>query len=212
MKRNITYLIMIVVSLILGLLTAIILFQNDNVNKYNGLPVEYISASYMTDTSTPEKAIGVSDYTFVAKINKIIRTEYKNPVTVERDSNKNEEVYMPYTVYSIRVIKNIKGNLVTDEDIEFYQYGGISKNKDYYTFLEGSSYLKEGGTYVIMAGLFENNNIEASSPNFLIPVSDEKMEDLTIQKYIEASKNEVVPEYKLNTKVQKAKYDKESIK
>lgn len=55
-----------------------------NINKNNDdLPINYTSAMWMYDTSTPEKAMGISAYAFVARVNKILRTEYKNPVEVE---------------------------------------------------------------------------------------------------------------------------------
>lgn len=74
------------------------------------MPIYTTSAMWVYDGSTPEKAMGISDYAFVAKVDKILRTEYKNPVEIEITANgeKKEMVYDPYTVYEITVIENIK--------------------------------------------------------------------------------------------------------
>ncbi len=62
----------------------IIFFNNkeDNIKTYKGLPVTYENASYRYDTTDPKIAVGVSDYVYIAKVNKILKTDYRNPIEV----------------------------------------------------------------------------------------------------------------------------------
>lgn len=148
-------------------------FKNSDA-ELNGLPVYYSHAVYAFDTSTPEKAYGASKYVFIAKVNGILRTEYINPTEVEVGIGKTEIVYDPVTVYSISVIKNIKGNLITSESIELKQHGGISKDNKSYTFVENSSLLNTGEYYMFLTGAEENGGIlEATNPERIISLGND---------------------------------------
>ena len=70
----------------------------------------------MYDTSTPERAVGISDYVFVAKIDGIARTEYRNPTTVETGLSSSETRTTPYTVYNIEVADTGIG--ISDEGLK----------------------------------------------------------------------------------------------
>ena len=159
------------------------------------------SGIYMYDTSTPERAVGISDYVFVAKIDGIARTEYRNPTTVETGLSSSETRTTPYTVYNIEVIKNIKGELITSEPIEYMQYGGINEDGETYTFMEGTGLLETGKYYILMVDTFEGNGgiIEVTEPNRRILLDDvENDEDVEnselVKRYEEAYKNEYIPE------------------
>lgn len=171
-----------------------------NITFYKGLPVNYTHATFAYDTSTLPKAIGSSDYAFLCKVNKIIRTEYKNPVEVEVDTENTKIVYDPYTVYSITVVKNIKGNLQTDSEIELLQYGGINYDKKSYTFLEGSEYLSEGEYYVLMPdAMSEKGEIEVADKNKIFPIGNDidlektKSGENILSKFSQALKNQEIP-------------------
>ena len=159
------------------------------------------SGMYMYDTSIPERAVGISDYVFVAKIDGIARTEYRNPTTVETGLSSSETRTTPYTVYNIEVIKNIKGELITSEPIEYMQYGGINEDGETYTFMEGTGLLETGKYYILMVDTFEGNGgiIEVTEPNRRILLDDvENDEDVEnselVKRYEEAYKNEYIPE------------------
>ena len=132
------------------------------------------SGIYMYDTSTPERAVGISDYVFVAKIDGIARTEYRNPTTVETGLSSSETRTTPYTVYNIEVVKNIKGELITSESIEYMQYGGINEDGETYTFMEGTGLLETGKYYILMADTFGGDGgiIEVTEPNRRILLDD----------------------------------------
>lgn len=174
--------------------------SKQNATLYRGLPVEYTHATFAYDTSTLTKAIGSSDYVFLCKVNKIIRTEYKNPVEVEVDTETTKIVYDPYTVYSITVVKNIKGNLQTDSEIELMQYGGINYDKKSYTFLEGSEYLNEGEYYVLMPdAISEKGEIEVADKNKIFPIKNDvhlekiNLSENTLSKFSQALENQEIP-------------------
>lgn len=186
--------------------------KNEKYTYYNGLPVNKVHAMFMYDTSTPEIAIGVSDYVFVAKVNKILRTEYKNPVTIETSLTTSKVVTTPYTVYSIDVIKNIKGELITTDSIEYMQYGGLNQDKKSYTFLEGGELLKEGEYYILMVNTWECDGgiIEIGDPNRIISlgesyIQNQKNNSNIIDNYISAYKNQIIPDSKPNGYI--SKYD-----
>ena len=127
-------------------------YSKENIDYIGGLPVDYAHAIYAYDTSTPENTAMASKYIFIAKVNKVLRTEYWNPVEVEVDENTTTTLYDPFTVYSIDVIKNIKGELITSESIELMQYGGINKEGDSYTTHE-----KEIEVYDLVTNRYPEN-------------------------------------------------------
>lgn len=208
MKNNKIIFISIATILVLVIATITIMqiyyrrgMEQSSQEFYNGLPVNISRATYMYDTSTPEKAIGISDYVFVAKINEITRTEYRNPITVETGLFSSKTLTTPYTFYSIEVVKNIKGELITSEPIEYMQYGGISEDGESYTFIEGTELLETGKYYLIMAGTFgeDGGDINVTEPNRRILLEDvNSIEDVEnselVKKYEEAYKNEIIPE------------------
>lgn len=196
MKKSKKFIIMSVVFvLIIVVAVGVYLFYSTMQN------TTISSGVYMYDTSTPERAVGISDYVFVAKIDGIARTEYRNPITVETGLSSSETRTTPYTVYNIEVVKNIKGELITSEPIEYMQYGGINEDGETYTFMEGTGLLETGKYYILMVGTFEGDGgiIEVTEPNRRILLDDvENDEDVEnselVKRYEEAYKNEVIPE------------------
>ncbi len=168
-------------------------FTSDKTDLYNGLPVAWSNGSYFYDISTPEKAIGVSDYTFVAKINQQLRTEHKYVGTEGLDNG------IPYTIYSISVIKNIKGELITSKPIEFMQYGGLELDKKAYQLPVNGELLEVGSYYILMVqtwGGEEGNVIETGIPSNIVKLGtslDSKNATTLIQNYSAAYENEEIP-------------------
>ena len=209
MKRSKKFIIMSVVFvLIIIVAVGVYLFYSTMQN------TTISSGMYMYDTSTPERAVGISDYVFVAKINKISRTEYRNPVTVETGLFSSEVWTTPYTYYEIEVVKNIKGELITSEPIEYMQYGGINEDGETYTFMEGTGLLETGKYYILMADTFGGDGgiIEVTEPNRRILLDDvENDEDVEnselVKRYEEAYKNEYIPEGFYNWERYTSKYD-----
>lgn len=206
MKKNkitiISVTFVTVLAIVFGVVMGKSIYDNNSQQFYNGIPVGYSHASYMFDTSTPEKAIGVSDYVFIAQVNEIVRTEYKNPIETETSTKEKTIVTSPYTIYSITVFKNIKGDLLTSKPIEFMQYGGLNSDGQSYSLMEDSSLLNVGEYYLLMANTWEENGlIEVSEPTRIIALGKDfninsKDAITTITKYEQAYKNQVVPSIK----------------
>jgi len=143
--------------------------SNIETDYYKGLPVEYRSGSYL-DVSTPKKAIGASEYVFIAKINSILRTEYRYPTEIA-DGLRTKTVSDPYTIYSVTVIENIKGNLIKTIDIEVEQMGGMAEDNKSYSFLEDTGLLNIGEYYILLACVpFEKELAEINIPGTFIPL------------------------------------------
>lgn len=196
---------------IIGVLSAVVMNSNSTnyeAKTFNGLLVNISSAFWGYDTSTPEKAIGCSDYTFVAKVNKILRTEYThiNPTEAKTLST-------PYTIYEIEVVENIKGELDTSKPIEFKQFGGLEEDGKSYTFIEGGSLLNEGEYYIIMASTWANKNgedIETSNPDTIVSLGKDYntfARNNTVAQYKLAYENEQVPETLKSEEKALSKYD-----
>lgn len=167
-------------------------------NSKKDLPIYSTSAMWLYDTSTPEKAMGISDYAFVAKINKVLKTEYKNSVMLETSLNgKNKTVYDPYTVYEITVIENIKGEIITNKPIELMQYGGLNYDGKSYTLLENSELLIPGNYYILLSNVWpEENILETSEPTRIINLGDNLAATNSVRnitKYKEAYSTQVIP-------------------
>ena len=191
--------------------------------KYANLPINYSEyyASYAYDNSTPEKAIGGVDYVFVGKVNKIIRTEYKFPTQSVIDG-EIKTVYMPYTIYNVTVTDNIKGELITNTNIELSQMGGLKEDEQSYLFLKGMGLLSNENYYIFLAYTQEDGTLLIDNANSIVSLGElnntEKNEikqvietDATIPqttknpeitpidiiyKYKEAYKEQIIPEGK----------------
>lgn len=178
----------------------IIFFNNkeDNLKTYKGLPVTYESASYRYDTTNPKIAVGVSDYVYIAKVNKILKTDYRNPIEVSDGLIGKKTVTDPYTIYEIEVIKNIKGNLPLNKKLNLVQYGGINEDEKSYTFLEGGYLLENNTYYLLMSTIIPTTGeLETTDINRIIKISDysnNKEVTSLINQYNNIYQNETIPE------------------
>lgn len=199
----------ILISIILLVFNNIVLTDRSNSRE---LPIYYTHSTYLHDTGTPEAAITVADYAFIAKINNIERTEYRHPVEIElnADGSRTKTIYSPYTIYNITVIENIKGNLTTEKNIELEQVGGLDKGSNFYTFPEGTGLLNIGEYYILLAyAPFENGNIQINRPTSIVSlgsIENELNNSNTIKNIISANDIAKI------TELQNSTLDNEKIK
>lgn len=111
------------------------------------LPINYIHGSTVIDMNNPKEVVGFGDYVFVAKINEEIETVQRN-VKVHNFKRTG----MPYTIYSITVIDNLKGKIKKNTPILFEKFGGINIDNKSISLHEGDELLEEGKYYIIIAG------------------------------------------------------------
>lgn len=111
------------------------------------VPVVYDDGSFMVNIKNPKEIVGWGDYVFVAKVEDELRTEYTNL----RKSEDGTITGKPYTVYSITVIDNLKGNLKKNKPIEFLKHGGVNYDGKSISLLEGDRLLRSGKYYILVA-------------------------------------------------------------
>lgn len=116
-----------------------------NTNVSN-LPIHQMHASFVYDTDNIREAVGICDYVFVAKVVSCDGTEYRNVITTEDEKGNPKEVGSPYTNYTIQVLENIKGELITDKPIPIVKQGGISEKQDAIYLFENDSLPSETGS------------------------------------------------------------------
>lgn len=154
---------------------------------FKDLPVFYASASYAYDTSSPEKAIGVADYAFIAKVNGILKTEYRHPAQVVKNGEE-VTVYDPYTVYSVDVIENIKGELTKKSSIELVLHGGLMEDKQSYSFMEGLDFLSVGDYYIFLPYTASDGRMGISCQTSVIPLGELSESEVATLKNFETLK------------------------
>lgn len=186
LKISLTILILIILSVIIMILT-----RPKPKYFYKELPAEYIITESIYDTSSKEKLFGASDYAFVGKVNKILRTEHVTNEIINSTTDKTT-IYIPYTVYSVEVVKNIKGNLI--ENIEVYQYGGLHKDEKKYIIYNNNVLLNNDEYYIFFTYLNDNDGpmyLEFSNQNISLGKTFDEKDEL-ISTYQKALKNEIV--------------------
>lgn len=165
-------------------------FNINNIEEYNGLPVYRMFSSKLYDTSTVEGAIKYSDYAFIARVIDINRTEYKY------DDN------LPYTIYNIKVEKNINGELDINNNIEIIQYGGLNYNKKSYSFYENESYLKNDHYYFFSVGTWNMAEGEGISIDRYIDLGDsldnDEIDIYSISVIKDSNYKKIISKYDIN--------------
>lgn len=167
-----------------------------NHEEYKNIPVNYICPSYAHDTSTPEQAIGLADYAFIGKINRILRTEYRHPMETVIDG-EIQTVSSPYTVYEVNVVQNINGNLVKGENIEIVQSGGLEEDKLSYSFFEEMGLLNIGEYYILLAYTQPDGSLLFDKADFSISLGN--LEGELVQKIRTKSTAEILSTTKTNS-------------
>ena len=115
----------IVTLLITGLTLTIILVKDK-------IPLlRQSTTDWAFDVYDKAKVAGVSHYIFIGEVINEVETLY------------DEKGRGAYTIYDVRVIENIKGELVLDV-VRLRKSGGLSKDKNYYDILEDDFLPKRG--------------------------------------------------------------------
>ena len=116
------------------------------------------------------------------------------------------EVGSPYTNYTIQVLENIKGELITDKPIPIVKQGGISEKQDAIYLFENDSLPSENSIYIFLAYAQEDGSLLISGPNSNVMCNDSNMysinsvsEEKSVTEYDEfitykdANDNEIIP-------------------
>jgi hypothetical protein len=168
-KRNIITVGIVGMALLLVLSTYLILSnstQSADSAETAGLPISYRHGDFLVDTDEPREVVGAADYYFVARIESLDSTEYRNAVTIETQ-NGYKEVSDPYTNYTITVIHNIKGNLEQATPIQITKAGGVTQDGSSIALYENDMLPEVGYYYVISAFAQQDGSLLISGPNSL---------------------------------------------
>ena len=166
---------------ILCMLCCVIIFTGcgkSNENAKNQDSISYLHADFAIDMNNLKEE----------------KVEYRDPVVVET-KNGTKEVSTPYTHYTIRVIKNIKGELPTEENILLIKCGGRSKDGQMILY-ENDQLLVENSTYIFAACVQPDGSLLISGPNLSEIIDEPKLsskevKEETLGKYVEMYKQEV---------------------
>jgi hypothetical protein len=162
------------------------------------MDVKYYTASFVIDETDLTQVTTYASYVFIAKVISYDKTEYLNG-----------DAELPLTFYSVQVLENIKGNLITDENIELKKAGGLIKNSTKFSICQDDILPEQGGTYLFAAVIFDDD-LYCPMPNMVVKLDTEDTnwsENEVVQRYTEALKQEVsdIP----NGNQYKSKYDAE---
>jgi hypothetical protein len=158
------------------------------------IPVSYDDGSFVVNVNNPAEIVGWGDYVFVARVEDELRTEYTNV----REKEDGTITGKPYTVYSITVIDNLKGNLILGEPIEFFKHGGVNYDGESISLLEGDRLLEKGKYYILVAASETDGRIGQGMPNASIEIDANTMEGISSNEvynnYINYVENEIIYE------------------
>ena len=157
MKKKKTTIFVIAVVCTLSIIVVFIALK-----KQVPIITEYLDASYAIDVSDKKTMVGFSDYVFVGKVVSKNDTEYKA---------------VPYTIYTIKVLDNLKGTLDMDKDIQIFKSGGISKDGSKYIIYEGDQLPEEGAYYIFFSCTQPDGSLVVSgaNSNLFLAASDENL-------------------------------------
>ena len=130
----------------------------------NKIKTSYLRGSFSIDYNNLNEVVGDADYVFLGTIANEEGTVYKYTSIIEREDGTTYEVSSPYTNYSVNVLENIKGHLVTDTAIPIQKAGGLSKDGTEYYIYEGDFLPTVGNSYIFFAYAQPDGSLLISGP------------------------------------------------
>ncbi|MFV0504516.1 MAG: hypothetical protein ACK5LT_11235 [Lachnospirales bacterium] len=153
----------------LVILTAVIavFVTTVGVIQINSNQISQISESkstYGIDINDTSARIGFSDYVFVGEIIEKVGTEYRH-YAKEQNGNDITGTGSPYTEYKVKIIENIKGDLPLNDELTFFQAGGLTEDKQNIEIYEGDELMEENNAYIIKISVQPDETLLASGSN-----------------------------------------------
>lgn len=178
-------------------------------NPKKNLPIYTQSASFVYDTESIEESIGMVDYVFIGRVTSEEKTEYQDVSEVTDESGNKIKSGEPYTIYNVKVLKNIKGDL--KDNITIKKEGGIMMDKSAVVLFENDVLPEVKQKYMFLAYAQEDGSLLVSGPNSNICLNDKNMKKIA-QKYEKAFKNErkLVERKRYLSKYEKMDYSKKT--
>lgn len=134
------------------------------------IPISRIQGTFVINVDDQRELAAFADYVFVGEVLKNEGYEYRNPVAME-DGNGNEIMRgSPYTNYTVKVLENIKGNLIMDKGIPIVKEGGLSEDGSCYEMFEDDELPVEKEIYIFYAYAQKDGSLLLSGPNSNIKI------------------------------------------
>ena len=149
-----------------------------------------VCVDWAYDISDKRKVVGFHDYVFVGEVKKVVGTGY-----TDVDFSDGLRMFsQPYTQYKIRVIKNLKGELVTDRDIPLTKHDGAYFFGKRVSMMEGDSLPDVGECYIFICITDENGelnigNFSSFCDIYLCKAEEYTGEEIAIEVYRDAVEN-----------------------
>ncbi len=133
------------------------------------IPISRVAGSFIIDVYDQRELIGSADYVFVGEVISKDGYEYRDPVTIDEDG-KTVTLTSPYTIYTVQVLENIKGNLRTDTSIPIAKDGGLSEDGSCYVLYENDEFPVENELYIFYAYAQQDGSLLLAGPNSNIKI------------------------------------------
>ena len=149
-----------------------------------------VCVDWAYDISDKRKVVGFHDYVFVGEVKKVVGTGY-----TDVDFSDGLRMFsQPYTQYKIRVIKNLKGELVTDRDIPLTKHDGAYFFGKRVSMMEGDSLPDVGECYIFICTAGEDGelyigNFSSFCDIYLCKTEEYTGEEIAIEVYRDAVEN-----------------------
>ena len=134
------------------------------------------------DVSDKRKVVGFHDYVFVGEVKKVVGTGYSDV-----DFSDGLRMFsQPYTQYEIRVLENLKGELVTDRDVPLTKHDGAYFFGKKVSMMDGDNLPDEGECYIFLCNADEYGELVIGSFSYFCDIYLCKAEEYTgNEKFIE---------------------------
>lgn len=149
-----------------------------------------VCVDWAFDVNDKNKVAGFADYVFVAEVKRVVGTGYDDVKFYDGfDFDDN-----PFTLYEIRVLENLKGQLTTKKDIPLTKHDGVHFFGKSVSALEGDNLPDEGECYIFLCNADEDGELVIGSFSYFCDIYLCKAEDYTgeeklIEIYREAVEN-----------------------
>ena len=134
-----------------------------------------VCVEWAYDISDKRKVVGFHDYVFVGEVKSVVGTGYSDV-----DFSDGLRMFsQPYTQYEIRVIENLKGELITDKDIPLKKHDGAYLFGKRVSMMEGDNLPDVGECYIFICSADEEGELNIGSLGSFCDIYICKAEDYT---------------------------------
>lgn len=153
---------------IIGLLIAAILIVtgcsgNDNLEstyitqeQITNFDVSYLEPTFVINVENEEVVAGFADNVFMGTINKFVEYNQRDLVTAS-DGSKTA---LTYTVYEVKVLEVMKGDLIPNEVYRVYVPGGLAPDGKNFIIDENAIIPDIGATYIFNTAINKSGNLD----------------------------------------------------